>query len=67
MEMTRSFMTLYHNHNMVMGKGSTPKSRQDWFRLSYDEKEVEEIIDPDILQKKIEVLESVIKKKKQRG
>lgn len=40
-EMTRSFMSLYYNHNMVMGKGSKPVTPQDFWKLPYD-KENEE-------------------------
>ncbi len=39
--MTRSFMALYHNHNMVMGKGSQAKMPTDFWKLSYDKDEPE--------------------------
>ena len=40
-EMTRSFMALYHNHNMVMGKGSQAKMPTDFWKLPYDKEEPE--------------------------
>lgn len=41
--MTRSFMALYHNHNMVMGKGSKAKMPTDFWKLPYDKEEPEQV------------------------
>lgn len=63
-EMTRSFMTLYHNHNMVMGKSSKPISPQDFWKLSYDQKEDE---NPEITkQQKLEKLMAFANRAKKR-
>lgn len=54
---------------MVMSLSSVARSPQDFWKLSYDkeDREVNNEIDKDELDKKIRILESVIKKKKQRG